>query len=56
MNATHHAAAFRPGYAEARFAPALQEPRREAGYSAASSYYSQRRYTGKAATPLFRCS
>lgn len=56
MNATHHTAAFRPGYAESRFTSAFREPRRESGYSAARSFYTQRRYTGKAAAPLFRCS
>lgn len=55
MNATYLAPASRPTHAEARFAPAFRDFPRPAGYSAASSY-SQRRYTARPATPLFRCS
>lgn len=56
MNANHHTPGLRPAHGDARFLPAFREPRRESGYSAAQGYYSQRRYTGTATTPLFRCS
>lgn len=55
MNAIRHTPSSRPVPAGSRFAPDFREPPRQAGYSAAASY-TQRRYTAKPATPLFRCS